>query len=184
MPLADDPAPSHPMLKVYSDIGTITQGIKNLEKGQDKLGQGQEEVEKKISGLYRNVGNLVTKDECSTRHPLGKHLTPESPMVGTPSLLQRAADNAGNITKILTLVASLVIGLWAVHKFSTRLEATLARAEVQTEKTTQKLIKSIENQPEPRVVYVPVPASPDAGLVQPRRPRRIPRRPARKRATP
>jgi len=164
MPTFDEP--SHPMLKVYADIGTITKGIENLEKGQGR-------VEDEIVTLQGRVSNLVTKEECESRHPRSKYKTTESRKVG--GLLQRVAENAGNITKILTLIASVGIGLWAIHKFSTRLEATLERAEVKSEKTTREIVEKIEKRPPPRVIYVPVPVTPDAGAPSPRRRRVTPR---------
>jgi hypothetical protein len=175
------------MLKVYSDIGKITVGIQTLTKGQEELGQGQKEVEQKISGLHRTVADLVTTDDCEARHAeLAAAIGEEDPTASyQPSgILHKAAENAGNITKILTLISAVAIGLWAAHKFVVRVEAAVERNTGQQTQVTKKLMHRLDTPQPPQVVYVPVPVPPDAG-VRRRRPRRRPaRRPRTKRATP
>lgn len=190
MPPTGD-SPSHPMLKVYQDIGKITTGISNLERGQGRLEEGQQEVEQKISGLHQTVAHLVTTEDCEAhRAELAAEMAGEAEDAPTsnfppkPGLLARMAGNAGDITKILSLVAAVVIGLWAVHKFVVRVESALVRTGAQQTKATKKLMHRLDTPAPPQVVYVPVTIKPDAGVRRRRRPRRRPRRLPAKRATP
>ena len=160
------------MLQVYKNIGQITTGIVSLEKAQNELCEGQREVEVKVSDLHQAMTNLVTKDECNSRHG-------EKPPAGHRSLFQRAAANAGDIMKVMTLISAVAVGLWAVHKFAIRVETALDRTAGQTVKATRELEQHLDKPGLPQVVYVPVAVTPDAG---PRRPARRPRRAPTKRA--
>lgn len=170
----DDPTPSHPLLKVYHDIGKITAGIANLEKGQEKLGVGQEGVEKKISGLHQTVADLVTKNNCdSFRAEFKGRVEGVAACAGAAKaaakktgLFSRAAANAGDISKIMTLVAALVIGMWAAHKFAIRVESALDRADAKQVQTTKQLMHSLDKPRKPHIVYVPITVHPDAGARQ------------------
>jgi hypothetical protein len=180
-----DDTPSHPLLKVYNDIGKITKGIQGLEKGQDKLSEGQEEVEQKVSDLHQTVSKLVTSEECEAKHgELEDRVESVEACAGAAKEVTdkgwftKIADNAGNITKILTLLGCVGVGLWAVHRFVSRVELALERTSGQHTKATKQLIQRLDTPHEPQLIYVPVTIKPDAGA--PRRRRRRPRR----RATP
>jgi hypothetical protein len=126
----------------------------------------------------------VTTEICVAKHDeiataINGHMAPHEPPVG---LLARAAENAGSITKILTLVSVLGVGLWAVHKFVVRMETALDRQSGQQTQATKRLMTRLDTPMEPQVVYVPVVVKPDAGVR--RRPPRRAYRPRRKRATP
>lgn len=189
MPPTDD-ATSYPLLKVYNDIGKITKGIEGLEKGQGELVDGQREVEQKITGLHKSVAALVTREECEANcSELEERVEEVAACAGAakelakdkPGLLARAANNAGDITKIMTLVVSLLVGLYMMHKFMIRLESAMDRTTAKATEATKKLKQRLDKPQTPQVVYVPVVVKPDAG-VRRRRPRRV-RRPWTKRAT-
>lgn len=165
---------SYPMLKFAEDLGHIKRGVHNLE-------DGQREVDEKVSGLYKTVANLVTKDDCKLhRDTTTEIVIPEStfPPPSSPlqlPLLERMGKTAKALTAIIALVGLIGAILLAASRFIASVETALEK-DRQAQQVQQKaLIQEFQKAREPVIVHKPVYVYPDAGT----RRRRRRRRPAR-----
>lgn len=177
MPPADrEPTPS--ALRVAQDLGSIKEGVRNLTEGQKR-------VDKKITGLQRNVADLVTRADCKQHrndvtekidmavaasaqqhrdgHPAGPR----------PAFLERAGKQAGAIAAILSLVTMIIVGVVVVARFVASLERAID-ADRQAQNTATKVVlQELRKRPEPAIVYQSLaPLPPDAGAPRKRKRRR------------
>lgn len=161
---------SYPMLKFAEDLGHIKRGVHNLE-------DGQQELDEKVSGLYRTVGNLVTKEDCQAHRAETEVIVPEAAATAPPPLLDRMAKGAKSVTAILVLAGLLGGLLLAGSRFVSSVERALARDRAAQESARESLIQELKRAQEPVIVHQPVYIYPDAGTRRRRR-RRRPVRPA------
>jgi len=175
--MSDDSTPSHPMLQVFKDIGSIKTGIANLEGGQAEL-------DGKVSGLHHTIAGLVTSDECEAHRDaleasmeMAEGPTAQLPP-GGPGLLERAGKHAKAITAILVLLGMVGGILLVMSRLVGSVERTLA-ADRQAQKAVQaQVLQELKKPQEPVVVREKVYVYPDAGA------RRRRRRPVRRRRVP
>lgn len=164
------------LIRFASDIGEIRQGVKGLEEGQRR-------VDKKITGLQRNVADLVTKADCSAHRDevteridtalFAREERGEIPAASPPAMLEAAGRKAGEITAILTLVAMLVGGVVVIARFVSSLEMAIDKDRRVQENTNRQILDELK-----RARYRPaaIAPQPDAGISaagrQPRRSRK------------
>lgn len=155
------------LMQIAGDMGGMRKGVENLEKGQTEL-------DEKISGIHRNIADLVTTEECEAHRAEMAAVDDDTGQVPVPQngLLKRLGDNAKAIMAILTLVAFVAGALLLLARFVGKVEVALATDRKQQQKMIKKLVEPVR----PVVIQQPIRyVYPDAG------PKRRPRYPRRRR---
>lgn len=161
MPFSE-PESSHPMIRFAQDLGSIKAGVKALDEGQRR-------VDKKITGLYRTVGELVTKSDCrQLRDSVAKKIAiTASSANGTPErhgLLESAGKKAGAIAAILSLLAMVAVGMVVVSRFISSLERALDATREAQQRSSSLLLHELRQQAKvSAVASEPIYLPPDAG---------------------
>jgi hypothetical protein len=147
--------PDKTLLQFAEDIGSIKKGVDNLEQGQNDLAECQNDLDKKISGLHRNVADLVTKPECEEhRAALQAEATG---ILNQPGILESIGRRAKYLLAIGALVVMCGSALLVLYRLAGRVEARLAEPAKQSP-----------------VVYIPTPVilRPDAAVKPDAKPKR------------
>ncbi len=116
------------MLQFAEDIGSIKKGVDNLEIGQAAQAEAAVEMDEKISGLHKNVAELVTADECAARHESHEELHAEemTGLMNQPGILERFGKRAKYLLAIGALVTMFGGALVVLYRLAGRVEAKLA----------------------------------------------------------
>lgn len=154
------------LIRFAEDIGEIRAGVKTLDEGQRR-------VDKKITGLQRNVADLVTRADCSAHRDevteridtalFAREARGEIPSAApAPTLLELAGRKAGAIAAILSLVAMLAVGLVVVSRVVASLERAIDRDRKAQAATTRRLIDEVRKARHPAAA--PPAWHPDGGI--------------------
>ena len=166
--MPEDPRATSSLFRLAQDVGSIKQGVKQLE-------DGQREVDRKITGLQRSVAGLVTREDCkASRQDLTARIAVERPRrppsSERPAWLETAGKKAGAASAILGLLAMLVVGLVLVSRFVSSVERAIeADRKEQLRQTTQVLDEIRSSQRPPIIIQQPAQPPPDAGPARKRR---------------
>jgi hypothetical protein len=151
-------------IRLAQDIGAIKQGVKTL-------GEGQKEVDRKITGLQRAIGDLVTRDDCrSHRADLADRVRRPVPSGSRSAIRERLGPlellgrKAGAVTAIFGLLAMMVVGTIVVARFVSSLERALERDRVEQKRQTGQVLNEIRSrEPQPIIIQNRPVVPPDAG---------------------
>lgn len=165
--------PDDLLIRFAQDIGTIREGVRNLDEGQRK-------VDKKITGLQRTVAELVTRADCKARHAdvteridtaLFAAAQPAPPQEqGKAGILELAGKKAGAIAAILSLLAMIVVGVVVIARFVGSLERAIDADRKAQETANKELVQALRGSSKPVAPALPAVApEPDAGPTTRRR---------------
>ena len=186
--------------QLYSTIGGMNTSIKSLVVSQKEVKDKLDTVTNRVTEV---ATSMVTKEDCDAHRQaistaIGKKQTrPDNlavgfnpnissasiplPARGQTSFADWIRRNIGLISATLGVLALLGTGVVKVAYLIVGLDSAIQRTEKRHEATSATLKKELrevkEAAQEPRVVYIPVPSTPDAGV--PARRARRHRRPAR-----
>jgi len=159
-------------------IGTIETNISHIKETVDGVNGKVDSIGRELMELSSST---VKRDECTKRtkmitdsmsalaHDLQQQQPQEVEEVEEQKpWLQRVKENATAIITIFTLIGLLGAGVYKLAHVIVKVESALAQQSQTTVQQTKTLKQELRKIDKTRVVYVPMPVYPDAG-VKPRR---------------